>query len=55
MAAGAAAISLLTALLLVRRITVPLAQAAFPLFVYLAAVIVPAIVYARRRGMERWG
>jgi putative thiamine transport system permease protein len=32
-----------------------LAQTAFPLFVYLAAVIVPAIVYARRRGMERWG
>ena len=31
-----------------------LAQAAFPLLVYLAAVAVPALVHARRRGMERW-
>jgi putative thiamine transport system permease protein len=31
-----------------------LAQAAFPLLVYLATVALPALVHARRRGMGRW-
>jgi putative thiamine transport system permease protein len=31
-----------------------LAQAAFPLLVYVAAVVLPAVVFARRRGMGRW-